>query len=128
MTGKTEVQNTQVSQGAALDAAKWLFVVVLMLAGVFGYHYFDKVSSIYRILALVPVFAVAIFVGLKTKRGEIFWGLMKGAFTEARRVVWPTRQEATQTTLVVMAVIFVMSLVLWALDSLFGKLVSQVIG
>jgi preprotein translocase subunit SecE len=54
-------------------------------------------------------------------KGHCFlWRWLKEARTEIRKVVWPTRQETTQTTLIVVAVVLVMALVLWGLDSLLG--------
>ena len=53
---------------------------------------------------------------------------MKEARIEIRKVVWPTRQETTQTTLIVVAVVLVMALLLWGLDSLLGWLVSLIVG
>jgi preprotein translocase subunit SecE len=54
--------------------------------------------------------------------------LAKEARVEIRKVVWPTRQETTQTTLIVVAVVLVMALVLWGLDSLLGWLISLIVG
>jgi len=61
-------------------------------------------------------------------RGGAFWQLVKGSRTEIRKVIWPTRQETTQTTMIVVAFVFVMALILWAMDSLLGWLVSMAIG
>jgi preprotein translocase subunit SecE len=47
---------------------------------------------------------------------------------ELRKVVWPTRQETNQTTLIVVAVVIFMSLVLWALDTVLGFFASKIIG
>jgi preprotein translocase subunit SecE len=54
--------------------------------------------------------------------------LAKEARVEIRKVVWPTRQETTQTTLIVVAVVLVMSLLLWGVDSLLGWIVSLIVG
>ncbi|MEX5381397.1 preprotein translocase subunit SecE, partial [Acinetobacter towneri] len=54
--------------------------------------------------------------------------LLKEARVEIRKVVWPTRQETMQTTLIVVAVVLVMALLLWGLDSLLGWLVSLIVG
>ncbi|MBK8326731.1 MAG: preprotein translocase subunit SecE [Moraxellaceae bacterium] len=43
-------------------------------------------------------------------------------------MVWPTKDETMQTTMIVCAVVFFMSLVLWGVDSLFGWMISAVIG
>ena len=47
---------------------------------------------------------------------------------EVSKVVWPTRQEGTQTTLIVVAFVIVAALILWGLDTLLGWLASLVIG
>ena len=48
--------------------------------------------------------------------------------SEIRRVVWPTRIETTQTTMIVVVAITIAGLVLWGLDSLFGLVTSRLLG
>jgi preprotein translocase subunit SecE len=54
--------------------------------------------------------------------------MFKEARNEIRQVVWPNRQETMQTTLIVVAVVLVMALLLWGLDSLLSWAVSSLIG
>jgi len=110
------------------DALKWLVVVVLVAIGVVANHYFAAQSILYRVVGLLVLAAVAAFVALQTAKGQAFFGLLKDARTEIRKVVWPTREETTQTTLIVVAVVLVMALLLWGLDSLLGWLVSTIVG
>ncbi|KTT06166.1 preprotein translocase subunit SecE [Pseudomonas oryzihabitans] len=110
------------------DALKWLVVVVLVVIGVVANHYFAAQSILYRVIGLLVLAAIAAFVALQTVKGQAFFGLLKDARTEIRKVVWPTRQETTQTTLIVVAVVLVMALLLWGLDSLLGWLVSTIVG
>ena len=110
------------------DALKWLEVVVLVAVGVVANHYFAAQSILYRVVGLLVLAAIAAFVALQTAKGQAFFGLLKDARTEIRKVVWPTRQETTQTTLIVVAVVLVMALLLWGLDSLLGWLVSTIVG
>ncbi|EHK68521.1 preprotein translocase subunit SecE [Pseudomonas psychrotolerans L19] len=110
------------------DALKWLVVVVLVAVGVIANHYFAAQSILYRVVGLLVLAAIAAFVALQTAKGQAFFGLLKDARTEIRKVVWPTRQETTQTTLIVVAVVLVMALLLWGLDSLLGWLVSTIVG
>jgi preprotein translocase subunit SecE len=42
--------------------------------------------------------------------------------------VWPTRQEAIQTTGIVIVATLIMSLLLWGLDALLFELVSFITG
>lgn len=111
-----------------LDPVKWGIVVALVAAGVVGNSYYADQSLLYRVLALVALALVAGWVASTTERGGAFWHLVKGSRTEIRKVVWPTRQETTQTTMIVVVFVFIMALVLWALDSILGWLVSMVIG
>jgi len=111
-----------------LDGLKWLVVALLVCGAVYGNYYFSEESLLYRVVALVVVAVVIAFIAANTQRGNSFMSLLHGAYNEARRVVWPTRQERNQTTLMVVVVVLVMSLILWGLDSLFGWLAAMVIG
>ena len=122
MNAKTE------ENGSKLDGLKWAVVAVLVVAGVVGNVYYDDQSLLYRVLALLALAAVAVAIALQTERGAAFWKLVKDARAEIRKVVWPTRQEGTQTTLIVVAFVIVAALILWGLDSLLGWLASMVIG
>ncbi len=115
-------------QAGSFDGLKWGLVTLLVVAGVAGNMYYADQSLLYRVLALVAVAAVAIAVALQTAKGAAFWRLSKEARTEIRKVVWPTRQESTQTTLIVVGFVLLMALILWGLDATIGWLVSLVIG
>lgn len=122
MNAKTE------ENGSSFDGLKWVVVAVLVVAGVVGNVYYDDQSLLYRVLALLALAAVAVAIALQTERGAAFWKLVKDARAEIRKVVWPTRQESTQTTLIVLAVVVVMAFILWLLDLGLGWLASQIIG
>ena len=111
-----------------LDSVKWVVVVALVAAGVVGNSYFADESLLYRVLGLVAIAVVAGLVALQTAKGAAFWALVKGSRTEIRKVVWPTRQETVQTTMIVVVFVLVVALILWGLDSLLGWLVSLAIG
>ena len=111
-----------------LDGLKWLVIVLLVATGVFGNSYFSEFSLLYRVLGLVGVGVVAAFIAVNTEKGAAFWSLLKEAQTEVRKVVWPTRQETTQTTLIVVAVVLLMAVLLWLLDTFLGWLASLIIG
>ncbi|MCQ4273655.1 preprotein translocase subunit SecE [Pseudomonas kuykendallii] len=122
MNAKAEAKDSR------FDLLKWLVVVALVVVGVVGNQYFSAEPILYRVVALLVLAAAAAFVALQTTKGRSFFGLAKEARAEIRKVVWPTRQETTQTTLIVVAVVLVMALLLWGLDSLLGWLVSLIVG
>ncbi|UFQ97241.1 preprotein translocase subunit SecE [Pseudomonas wenzhouensis] len=116
------------AKDSRFDLVKWLVVAALVVVGVVGNQYFSAEPVLYRVLGLVVLGAVAAFVAFQTARGQAFAVLLKEARVEIRKVVWPTRQETTQTTLIVVAVVLVMALLLWGLDSLLGWLISLIVG
>jgi preprotein translocase subunit SecE len=116
------------ASASRFDGLKWLVVTALVAVAVVGNSYFADQSLLYRVLGIVALAAVAGYVALQTAKGASFWSLVKGARTEIRKVVWPTRQETVQTTMIVVAFVLVVALILWGLDSFLGWLVSLVIG
>jgi preprotein translocase subunit SecE len=111
-----------------MDALKWLVVVAIVGGGVFGNWYFGEESLFYRVSAMTALAVVAGLIGLQTAKGSAFWTLLKEARVEMRRVVWPTREEAVQTTLIVLLLLVVVAAILGLLDYLLGMFVSSVIG
>ncbi|KYQ70071.1 preprotein translocase subunit SecE [Pseudomonas aeruginosa] len=110
------------------DLLKWLLVAVLVVVAVVGNQYFSAQPILYRVLGILVLAVIAAFLALQTAKGQAFFSLAKEARVEIRKVVWPSRQETTQTTLIVVAVVLVMALLLWGLDSLLGWLVSMIVG
>jgi len=116
------------NSGSKLDGLKWLVVVSLVVVGVIGNSYYADQSLLYRVIALLVLAGVAGFVGFQTAKGAAFFVHMKEAKNEIRKVVWPTRQETGQTTMMVVAVVIIIGILLWGLDTFLGWVVSSVIG
>lgn len=111
-----------------VDIAKWLVVVALLAAAVVGNAMYAEQPLLYRVLAGIALVVAAAGVALTTSKGREFNAFRREAAIELRKVVWPTRQETTQTTLLVFVVVVIMALILWALDALLSLGVSQIIG
>ena len=111
-----------------LDWLKWLLVLLLVTAGVVGNAYYDTQPILYRVLALVLMAVVALWLFINTAKGNALWVIVKEAQTEVRKVVWPTRQETNQMTLIVIVLVLLTALILWGLDSLLGWIASLIIG
>ena len=113
---------------SGLDWLKWLLVFAIVAATIFGNWYLGEESLLYRVLVIVALAVVALGVASQTEKGAAVVALLKDARSEIRRVVWPSRQETTQTTFIVILLVIVFALILWGLDSLLSWLVSTVIG
>ena len=110
------------------DFLKWTVVIVLVVGGIIGNWYFQDESLLVRAIALVVVALIATFVLFQTEQGRVLWEMAKEARVEVRRVVWPTRQETSQTTVIVLVLIGIFALILWALDSMLAWFVQALIG
>jgi preprotein translocase subunit SecE len=115
--------------GNRLDLVKWVVAIVLLVAAtLLGNRFLTDISSVLRIGGTALLVLLAFGIALSTTKGRGFLVGVREARVEARKVVWPTRQETWQTTLIVAAVVVLASLLLWGIDSLFGWIVSSIIG
>ncbi|TWH64048.1 preprotein translocase subunit SecE [Azomonas agilis] len=116
------------AEASRQDLKKWSLVAVLVVLGVVGNHYYSDQPLLYRVIAFLALMSGCLYIAYNTVKGQFIYSLLIEAKAEIRKVVWPTRQETTQTTLIVVAVVLVMALLLWGLDSLLGWIVSMIVG
>ena len=99
-----------------------------MLAGLVGNYYYSDVPMLYRSLAWLGVLAVAGFIASRTLPGRRVMVFFRDSRMELRKVVWPTRQETMQTTLVVAVMVIILALILWGLDGVLLWVVGWLTG
>ena len=92
----------QAENGAsALDIAKLVASAAILVGGIAAFYMLVDVPLAVRWLIVLGALAAGIVVALQSARGREFWQFMQGSRVELRKVVWPTRQETMQTTMVV---------------------------
>lgn len=111
-----------------IDWLKWLVAVALLLAGLVGNHYYSEVSMPLRMLGWLAVLVVAGFIASKTQKGKWVVDFFLDSRAELRKVVWPTREETVQTTLVVAAMVVILALLLWGMDGILVYLIGWLTG
>ncbi|WP_019613615.1 preprotein translocase subunit SecE [Psychromonas ossibalaenae] len=117
----TNTENTK----SSLDGLKWGVTILLLAAIIVGnYIYGESVHVVARVMVLLVMAALAVFSAAMTEKGKTFVGFAKDSRLEVRKVVWPTRQETVQTTLIILAVSTIVGLVLWGLDGIFVRVVA----
>mgnify|MGYP001100712685 FL=1 len=122
-------QTLPTQSASAGDIAKYAAALLLVAAGVFAYYWFEGTwPSGVRILAVVAglVLGGAVFFG--TAKGARTRGFLSESRFELRKVVWPTRQEATRTMWVVIAAVILISLILAAFDWVIQLVVKALLG
>lgn len=101
---------------SVLDIVKQVFSLFLLIAGIAGFYYFSDLQLLYRVLGIVAIVVMALLLMGTTQVGRDVWVFMLESKQEVRKVVWPSRQETMQTTLMVFAMVIVVGLILWFLD------------
>lgn len=111
----------------------WLSVLVLV-AGVVAYYKLpsflgQEVSSGMRWAAVVGGVILAGIIAMTSAYGRNAYEFSKGSRVELKKMIWPTRQETIQGTLMVVVLVFCFALFLWAVDALsFTSIYNWILG
>lgn len=113
------------------DLFKWLAVAGIWVAGIVGSyvihaHLMVDQTAWYHGVLWIAVFALSGYVAFTTVPGAKLGSFFKDAQVELKKVVWPTRQETLQATLMVLVAVTVMSLLLWLIDSILFHLIGYI--
>lgn len=125
---ETVQKEDAVTQGSFFDIVKWCVALLFVAGAVVGNGWYDDQPLLYRAIGVVVAVALALGIGATTIRGREFVGLLRESRIEMRKVVWPTRQETTQTTLGVVVMVLIVALILWLLDTFLGWVISSLMG
>ena len=111
------------------DKFKVALAVVVAIAGVVGFFYLKSQNkpALMCAGALVAGLVFAVLLLWASATGRDFLNFAKEAVRETKKVVWPTRKEATQITGIVFAFVLVMALFLWGTDQLLQFLLYDLI-
>ena len=115
-------------QPTVVDTAKLAVSIVIVLAGLVAYYYFADVPTFLRALGILVALALAIVVALTSLQGRTLWKFVQGARVELSKVVWPTREETIQTTIVVLVVALLGGVIFWLLDFFLLWITTRITG
>jgi preprotein translocase subunit SecE len=100
------------------DKIKLLIAALVVAVAMVGFYTMSEQALVIRVLGLLVAIGVAVFIASKSESGSAAIAFMRGAVTEIRKVIWPTRKETTHTTLLVIAMVIVVGIILWIFDSI----------
>ena len=116
------------NRSALADTLLLLVSVIMLLGGIAAYYYYQDLAIIpIRVAALITWTVLASWVAAQSHKGGTFFRFLKEADIERRKVVWPTHQEAVQTSLMVMVVTIIISLMLAGIDWMIGTAVRSLL-
>lgn len=102
------------------DNIKLIIAVVLMASAITLFYTYAEYSTLLRVLGLIVVAGLSLFVASRSMIGATAIGYIRDTQVEVRKVVWPSRQETMQTTMLVILMVMLAALMLWAVDSTLG--------
>jgi len=121
--------NARAEPGSGLpDIVRWLVATVLIATAVVGFYFYDDRSLVLRVVVLLAVAGVSVAIAYPTEKGRLAWSFLKESRTEVRKVVWPTRKETTQTTLIVIVVVMILGVLLWIFDGVLTVVMRWLLG
>ena len=118
----------ETSQSGVLDIIKLLAAAGILVGGLYGFYYLVEVSLPLRVLLVLGGLIVGVAVAMTSTQGQRLWAFIQGSRVEIRKVIWPTKQETTQTAIAVFVFTLIMALFFWALDSGLLWLTRQLVG
>ncbi len=99
-----------------LNRIKLILAVLLAASGVVAYYILVDYSDLLRVLVVVVAVIASLAVALWSEPGQAAWTFIRAADREVRKVVWPTRRETIQTTMIVVVMVVIVGFVLWLID------------
>jgi preprotein translocase subunit SecE len=107
---------------------KLVLSFLLLIAGLGGFYILFDHPLVFRILSVLVGFVAATYVFSTTSQGDRLLKFIKEAITEAKKVVWPTRKETIQMTLVVFVLAVIMAIFLAFVDIFFSYVINILLG
>ena len=120
---------TETSQSGALDTIKLLISAAALVGGLYAYYYYEAdVAQALRVLMVLGGTVAGIGIAMTSVQGQRLWHFIQGSRVEIRKVIWPTKQETTQTAIAVFVFTLIMMLFFWVLDSGLLWLTQKLVG
>ncbi|MGB0496441.1 MAG: preprotein translocase subunit SecE [Kangiellaceae bacterium] len=101
---------------ASFNGLRWLLAFLALGGAVYANHFLVDDSILVRVAAVIALVAVGLGIAITTTKGRAGMAFAKEARIEARKVVWPTRAETVQTSLIIIVAVIIMGFMLYLID------------
>ncbi len=98
------------------DRVKLAAAILLVVAGLVAFYGLVKQPIAAGVGVLLVGLAGGVALGFLSGPGQRLIAFGRDSWSETRRVVWPTRKETMQVTLVVFGFVVAMAIFLWVVD------------
>jgi len=111
------------------EKLRWWLAIAAVIGGVVANLYFeDELATVLRVLILFGGLLLGALIAATTTKGKNFFAFVRSSNIERQKIVWPTRNETLQTTLIVIVVVVVIGLFLSLVDFFFSWSVGYFFG
>jgi preprotein translocase subunit SecE len=117
-----------VQKRTSVGIVVWMVIVALIACGVWANEYFNYIDVSLRLIGWLVLVIVICVIALQSHQGKTIWSFAQDARTELRRVVWPTRKETLQTTMLVIGMVVLLGLIIWGIDTVLLHLMGLLTG
>lgn len=115
------MSNTNVETvSSTTDRLKLGLAVLVIIAGIVAFSALEDQPTVARVGIFIGSVIVAGIIAWLSEPGRRSIGYLRDSYHEVKRVVWPTRKEATQMTAIVFVFVAIMGLFLWLADKTLG--------
>jgi len=118
------MSNTNVETvSSTLDRVKLGLAVLVIVAGIVAFSVLEDQPNALRVGVFIGSVVIAALIAWFSEPGRRTLGFARDSYNEVKRVVWPTRKEATQMTAIVFVFVAVMGVLLWVVDKALGWII-----
>ena len=122
------LKTVETQENGKLDGLKWVAIILLLIAGIIANYYYNYQPWPLRLLGWIVLLGIVGGIASQTRQGKQAIAFARDSRMELRKVFWPTKQETIQITLFVGAMVVVLALVLWGIDSILMWLIGWLTG
>ena len=112
------MSSNETQSGSALDNVLILLAVLVLGGAIGAFYYFETQFNVaVRVGGLLIAVAAAVAILMQSQVGKTMWSYVRGSRVELRKVVWPTRRDSVQTTLLFFVVVLLLGAFLYGVDA-----------
>ena len=111
-----------------LDTVKLMLATVAAAGGIVAFYWYAALPVWQRTLMVAAGAVIAVALAFATRPGRELWGFVDGSRIELRKMVWPTRQEAVQTTLLLVVFVAILGVVMLLIDMGLNLAIQSLLG